>query len=137
MSDLTDRLYKIIGDHPTGPVINTNVSVDDIMSIIYDIKKLEEEVYAYTPSDPYIPDGLTWKQLYAYKEQEKKGGQPIDSYLKTLKATSDLLLEHHRQAINAMKQVMQDKEPKYIEDVWKEAMKAFMTMPESIMKGYK
>ena len=73
----------------------------------------------------------------SYKEQEKKGGQPIDSYLKTLTATSELLLAHHRQAINAMAQVMQDKEMPYIEDVWKEAMKAFMTLPNSIMKGNK
>jgi hypothetical protein len=32
---------------------------------------------------------------------------------------------------------MQDKEAKYIEDVWREAMKAFMTLPKDIMKGNK
>ena len=74
---------------------------------------------------------------YAYKEQEKRGGQPVDSYLKTMKATSDLLMAHHRQAIEAMAHVMQDKDMSYIEDVWKEAMSAFMTMPKKIMEGNK
>lgn len=101
-----------------------------------EIDKLNKLVYAVEPSE-YVPDGLTWKQLYAYKEQEKKGGQPIDTYLKTMRATSDLLLAHHKQAVMAMAQVMQDKELPYIEGIWKEAMKGFMTMPDSIMKGNK
>lgn len=108
-------------------------NVDDLKK---EIERLNKLVYAHEPSE-YVPDGLTWKQLYAYKEKEFRGDQPIDSYLKTLNATSELLMAHHRQAINAMAQVMQDKEMPYIEDVWKEAMKGFMTMPESIMKGHR
>jgi hypothetical protein len=101
-----------------------------------ELEKLNKLIYAVEPSE-YVPDGLTWKQLCAYKEQEKKGGQPVDTYLKTLRGTTDLLMAHHRQAIDAMKQVMQDKDIKYIEDVWREAMKGFMQMPEHIMKGYR
>lgn len=101
-----------------------------------EIDKLNKLVYAVEPSE-YVPDGLTWKQLYAYKEQEKKGKEPVDTYLRVLRGTTDLLLAHHRQAVAAMAQVMQDKELPYIEDVWKEAMKGFMTMPEHIMKGHR
>lgn len=101
-----------------------------------EIDKLNKLVYAVEPSE-YVPDGLTWKQLYAYKEQERKGKEPVDTYLKVLRGTTDLLLAHHRQAVAAMAQVMQDKELPYIEDVWKEAMKAFMKMPKKIMEGNK
>lgn len=123
MSDIVDDLSKS----------------NDVLAAraIEEIERLRKDVYAYPPTEPYVPDGLTWKQLYAYREQEKKGGQPIDTYLKTLRATTDLLLAHHRQAVDAMKQVMQDKDAKYIEDVWREAMKGFMQMPENIMKGYR
>lgn len=137
MSDSIEYLYKLIGKHPAGSKMQVTVDVDKLMSIVHEINRLHNEVYAYPPTEPYVPDGLTWKQLCAYKEQEKKGGQPIDSYLKTLNATSELLMAHHRQAINAMAQVMQDKEMPYIEDVWKEAMKAFMTLPKKIMEGNK
>jgi len=101
-----------------------------------EVERLSNLVYAVEPSE-YVPDGLTWKQLCAYKEQEKKGGQPVDTYLKTLRGTTDLLLAHHKQAVMAMAQVMQDKELPYIEGIWKEAMKGFMQMPEHIMKGHR
>lgn len=137
MSDSIEYLYKIIGKHPTGNKMQVVIEVDKLMNVIHEINNLNKNVYAYPPEEPYVPDGLTWKQLYAYKEQEKRGGQPVDSYLKTMKATSDLLMAHHRQAIEAMAHVMQDKDMSYIEDVWKEAMSAFMTMPKKIMEGNK
>lgn len=136
MSDSIEYLYSIIGEHPSGSKMNVTVDVDKLMNVIHEINELHKIVYAHQPSE-YVPDGLTWRQLYAYKEQERNGGQPIDSYLKTLSATSELLMAHHRQAINAMAQVMQDKDMPYIEDVWKEAMSAFMTLPKKIMEGNK
>ena len=135
MSNVTDKLYAMIGDHPPGNKISTIVNVDDIMEAVLEIKRLEGDVYAYPPTDPYVPDGLTWRQLCAYKDQEKRGGKPINMYLKNLNDTSELLLEHHRQAIAAMAQVMQNKDMTYIESVWKAAMSAFMEMPENIIKG--
>lgn len=130
MEEHIKYLYSLIGKSPAGSKTTAEVDVDKIMQICHFIERLHGDAYVYEPDSLYMPDGLTWKRMYAFKEQEKQGGAPLDSYLKTLKATSELLLAHHRQAIDAMKQVMQDKEASYIEDVWREAMKAFMTLPK-------
>lgn len=137
MSDITEKLYKLIGDHPTGSKIQVTINVDEVMDLIHEILRLENDVYAYPPTQPYVPDGLTWKQLCAYKEQEKKGGEPIATYLSRLNATGEMLMGHHRQAIASMMDVLKAVPADDVETAWKKAMESFMTMPDKIMKGYK
>lgn len=132
MEDQIKYLHSLIGKAPAGSKTTAEIDVDRIMQVCHTLQMLHDEAYVYPPDSLYMPDGLSWKRMYAFKEQEKQGGAPLDTYLKTLKATSEMLLEHHRQAVDAMKQVMQDKDAKYIEDVWREAMKAFMTLPKDL-----